>query len=84
MTCGICGLVVEQNARVIAQTTLGPRAPMTGSTLQSKQEAFSKTRLEDRSLGENAGELFRRKNPALEGRYRIPYSELCSVELLVT
>jgi hypothetical protein len=76
--------VVEQNESVIAQTNPGPACANDGLALLSKQEAFSKTRLEERSLGESAGELFRRKSPALGGRYRIPSSELCSGELLVT
>jgi hypothetical protein len=75
--------VVEQNASVIAQTNPGPACANDGITLLSKQEAVLKTRLEERSLGESAGEPFQRKSPPLEGRYRIPCSEVCSGELLV-
>ena len=75
--------VVEQNASVIAQTNPVPACANDGITLLSGQDAVSKIRLEERSLGDNAGEPFRRKSPALEARYRIPYSEVCSEELLV-
>jgi hypothetical protein len=43
MTCGICGLVVEQNASVIAQTNPGPACANDGTTQLSRQEAASKT-----------------------------------------
>jgi hypothetical protein len=51
--------VVEQNTSVIAQTNPGPACANDGITLLSKQEAVLKTRLEERSLEENAGEPFR-------------------------
>ena len=76
--------MVEQNTSVRAQTTLEACVRANdGITLLSGQDAVSKIRLEERSLGDNAGEPFRRKSPSLEARYRIPYSEVCSEELLV-
>src|SRR5260221_2335047 len=75
--------VVEQNASMIAQTNPGPACANDRTTLLSRQEAFSKTRLEERSLGENTGEPLRGKSPSLEARYRIPCSEVCFEELLV-
>ena len=76
--------LVEQNASVRAQTTPGACACANdGITLLRGQDAVLKTRSEERSLGDNAGEPFRRKSPSLEARYRIPYSEVCFEEFLV-
>jgi hypothetical protein len=67
-----------------SEQSLGPAGRTNdGTALLSRQEASSKTRLEEHSLEENAGEPSRRKSPALEARYRILYSEVRWEKLLV-